>query len=137
VTLDKEITFAECHLIHSTKRLPLCRVSTSLHSTKGLPAGPFVSFFTGCSWRHSTKLASLVSARATTLGKEALSVLRCCFFAECYGLDTWQSTSLPSVTLGKVTSIHLFNLFLLFNPNKQKILHIHQTKLFVICCYTM
>jgi hypothetical protein len=99
-------------------------VSTNLHSVKGLPAGPFVSFFAECSWRHSAKLASLPSARATTLGKEALSVLRCCFSAECYGLDTWQSTSLPSVTLGKVTSIHLFNLFLLFHPNKQNISHI-------------
>jgi hypothetical protein len=36
--------------------------------------------------------------------------------------------SLPSamaLTLGKVTSIHLFNLVLLFHPNKQNISHIH------------
>jgi hypothetical protein len=122
---NRDGAFAECHLIHSAKRLPLCRVSTSLYSTKGLPAGTFVSFFAECSWRHSAKLDSLPSARAIALGKEALSVPRCCFSAECYDPDTQQSTSLPSVTLDKVTSIHLFNLFLLFHPNKQKISHIH------------
>jgi hypothetical protein len=63
---------------------------------------------------------------ATTLGKEALSVHMCSFSAECYGPDTRQSTSLPSVTLGKVTSIHLFNLFLLFHP-KNKRYHIYNT----------
>jgi hypothetical protein len=125
VTLGKEITFVECHLIHSAKRLPLCRVSTSLHSAKGPLAGSFVSFFTECSRRHSVKLATLLSARATTLGKESLLVSRCSFFAECYGPGTRQSTSLSSVTLGKVISIHLFNLFLLFHPNKQNISHIH------------
>jgi hypothetical protein len=125
VTLDKEITFVECHLIHSAKRLPLCRVSTSLHSAKGPPAGPFVKFFAECSRRHSAKLASLPSARAIALGKEALPVPRCCFSVECSGPDNRQSTYLSSVTLGKVTSIHLFNLFLLFHPNKQKISHIH------------
>jgi hypothetical protein len=52
-------------------------------------------------------------------------VLRCSFFAECYDLDTRQRTSLPSVALGKVTSIHLFYLFFLFHPNKQKISHNH------------
>jgi hypothetical protein len=117
--------FAECHLIHSAKRLPLCRVATSLDSAKGPPAGPFVSFLAKCSRRRSAKLASLPSARATALGKETLPVPRCCFSAECYGPYTRQSTSLPSVTLGKVTSIHLFKLFLLFHPNKQKISHIH------------
>jgi hypothetical protein len=137
--LDK--VFVECHsilgkekslsrrLVMETVSLPsvlgdtrqrnyLCRVSTSLHSTKGLPAGPFVSFFAECS-------SSLPSARAIALGKEALLVPRCCFSAECYGPNTRQSTFLPSVTLGKLTSIHLFNLFLLFHPNKQKISHIH------------
>jgi hypothetical protein len=125
VTLGKEITFTECHLIHSSKRLPLCRVSTSLHSAKGLPAWPFVSFFVECSRRHSTKLVSLPSVRATTLGKEALPVPKCFFSTECYGPDTRQRGPLPSVTLGKVTSIHLFYLFFLLHPNKQKISHIH------------
>jgi hypothetical protein len=104
VTLDKEITFAKCHQIHSAKRLPLCRVSASL---------------------HSAKLASLSSAKVTTLDKEALPVPRCSFSAECYDPNTRQRGSLPSVTLDKVTSIHLLNLFLLFHPNKQKISHIH------------
>jgi hypothetical protein len=125
VTLGKEVTFAECLLIHSAKKLPLCRVSTDLHSAKDPPMDPFVRFFVECSMRHSAKFASLPSARATTLGKEALPMPRYWSSAECYGPDTRQSTSLLSVTLGKVTSIHLFYLFFLFNPNKQKIPHIH------------
>jgi hypothetical protein len=87
VTLNEEITFAECHLIHPAKRLPLFRMSTSLHSTKGPPAGSFVSFFDECYRRHSAKLASLPSARATALGKKALPVPRCSFSAECYDPD--------------------------------------------------
>jgi hypothetical protein len=73
------------------------------------------------------KLASLLSAKAVALDKEPFPVTMCSFFAECYGLDTRQTTSLPSVTLGKVTSIPLFYLFLLFPPNKQKIYHIYIT----------
>jgi hypothetical protein len=65
----------------------------------------------------------LPSVETTSLGKEALPVPRCAFFVECYDLGTRQSTSLPSVTLDKVTSISLFYLFLLFYPNKQKISH--------------
>jgi hypothetical protein len=38
-------------------------------------------------------------------------VPKCSFFAECYGPNTRQRTSLPSVTLSKVTSIHLFICF--------------------------
>ena len=91
MTLGKELTFAECLLIHSTKKLHLCRVSTDLHSTKDPPAGPFVRFFAECSVWHSAKRASLPSARATTLGKESIPVPRSWFFAECYGLDTRQS----------------------------------------------
>jgi hypothetical protein len=100
------------------KRLPLCRVSASLHSAKGPPAGPFVSFFINCARRHSAKLASLPSARVTTLGKEDLPVPRCSFSAECYGPDTRQRGSLSSVTLGKVTSIYIFYLFFSI-PSKQ------------------
>jgi hypothetical protein len=106
VTLGKEITFAEC--------------PPAQHSITSPSAGPFVSFFIECSGRHSAKLASLLSVRATRLGKKALPVPRCSFFAECYGPDTRQRTS-----LGKVTNIHLFNLFLLFHPNKQNISHNH------------
>jgi hypothetical protein len=81
------------------------------HSATRPPVGPFVSFFVECARRHSAKLASLPSARAVALGKEAFPVTRCSFFAECYGLNTRQSTSLPSVTLDKVTSIPLFICF--------------------------
>jgi hypothetical protein len=38
-------------------------------------------------------------------------VPRCSFFIECYDHDTRQRTSLPSVALGKVTSIYLFICF--------------------------
>jgi hypothetical protein len=76
VTLDKEVTFAECLLIHSAKKLPLCQVSTGQHSAKNPLAGPFVRFFVECSVWHSAKRASLPSASATTLDKEAISVPR-------------------------------------------------------------
>jgi hypothetical protein len=111
VTLSKEITFADCLLIHSAKKLPLCRVSTDQHLAKNPSADPFVRFFVECSVWHSAKRASLQSASATTLGKEVIPVPRYWFFAECYGLDTRQSPYLLSVTLGKVTSTHLFYLF--------------------------
>jgi hypothetical protein len=104
-------TFTECPLIHSAKKLALCQVSTSLHSAKGPPAKPFARFFAQCSRIHSANLASLPSVRATTIGKEALLVPRCCFSAECYDPDTRHRGPLPSVTLDKVTSIHLFICF--------------------------
>jgi hypothetical protein len=63
-----------------------------------------------CADRHSTKGASLPSARTTTLGKEALLVPRCAFFAEC---NIRQCDQKPH-----------FYLFLLFQPNKQNIYHI-------------
>jgi hypothetical protein len=75
---------------------------------KRSPAGPFVSTFAECTRRHSAKVASVPSAEAIALGKETLPVTRCAIFAEYYALDTQQSTSLPSVTLGKVTSIPPF-----------------------------
>jgi hypothetical protein len=95
-------------LYGTRQSVPLCRVPGPLHSAKNLYRCP--------------GLGSLPSARATTLGKEPIPVPRSWFFVECYGLDTWQSPSLPSVTLGKVTSAHLFYFFL-FHPNKQKIHH--------------
>jgi hypothetical protein len=91
VTLGKKITFAECIRWHSVKSFPLCRVPTSLALGNESTGGPFVSFFAECSRRHSAKLASLPSTRVTTLGKEALLVPRCSFFAECYDPDTRQS----------------------------------------------
>jgi hypothetical protein len=92
--------------------------------------GPHVRFFAECFVRHSAKHASLPSAKATTLGKEPISVSRSWFFAECYGLDIRQSTSLPSVTLGKVTSTHFFYLFFVIHPTNKRyftyITYIHQ-----------
>jgi hypothetical protein len=130
---DGDGVFAECIRTHSEKKLPLCRVSTDLHSTKDPPAGPFVRFFAECSVWQLAKCASFLSARATSLDKEAITVPRYCFSAECYDPDTQQITSLPSVTLGKVTSIHL--LFVFYIPSKQtkdttytsKISHIYIT----------
>jgi hypothetical protein len=95
--LGKEYIFAECPLGHSAKSPP-GRVPMS---------------------------GSLPSARDITLGKVSKPVPRCWLFAECYDTDTRQNASLPSVTLGKVTSIYLFYLFFVFHPHKQKISHIY------------
>jgi hypothetical protein len=122
-TGDGDGVFAECPRRHSANKLTLSSVGlTALdkESTRGVPP---VRYFVECLLWHSTKRGSLPSARATTLGKEPISVPTSWFFAECYGSDTRQSTSLSSVTLGKVTSRHLFYLFSLFHPNKQKIFH--------------
>jgi hypothetical protein len=107
------------------KEFPLCRVFVGLALGKEIVSRPFVSVVAECTTRHSAKVASLLSVMVLALSKEALPVPKCAFFAECYDLDTWQSTSLPSVTLGKATSIPLLYLFLLFHPNKQKISHNH------------
>jgi hypothetical protein len=122
VTLDKGYLFAECLLLALGKGIihePL--LSVPLPSALG---GTRQSLLL-CQVprpQHSAKLASLPSAKATTLSKETLPVPRCAFFAECYDLDTRQSTSLPSVTLGKVTRIPHFYLFLLFiKTNKRYI----------------
>jgi hypothetical protein len=108
-TLGKGVTFVECLPDNTRQRIR--------------QRGPHVRYFAECLVWHSAKRAYLPSVRATTLGKEPISVPRSWFFAECYGSDTRQSTSLSSVTLGKVTSRHLFYLFSLFHPNKQKIFH--------------
>jgi hypothetical protein len=113
---DGDGVFAECLSISTRQRIR--------------QRGPHVRFFAECFVRHSVKHASLPSARATTLGKEHIPVPRPWFFVECYGLDTRQSTSLPSVTLGKVTSTHHFYLFTI--PSKQtkditQISHIYTT----------
>jgi hypothetical protein len=89
--------------------------------------GPHVRFFAECSVRHSANTTSLLSASDITLGKEPKPVPRSVLFAECYDHDTRQRASLPSVTLGKVTSIYLFSLFFVFHPHKQKISHIYIT----------
>jgi hypothetical protein len=106
---DEDGVFAECPRWHLAKELPLssvCRPALDKESASEVPMS-----------------GSLSTARATTLGKELIPVPRSWFFAECYGPDTRQSTYLPSVTLGKVTSTHHFYLFFLFHANKQKIFH--------------
>jgi hypothetical protein len=104
VTLDKGVTFAEC-LPDSTRQRIRQRV-------------PHVRYFAECLVWHSAKCASLPSARAIALGKEPIPVPRSWFFAECDGSDTRQRGALPSVTLGKVNSTHLF-LFVFPIPSKQ------------------
>jgi hypothetical protein len=125
VTLDKGVTFAECCRSDTRQRIHLCRVPPRTLGKDPTREGPHARFFAECPQRHSAKRASLPGVRDITLGKKHISVSRSWFFAECYGLDTQQRTSLPSVTLGKVTSRHLFYLFFIFHPNKQKISHIH------------
>ena len=97
--------FAECIRWHLAKSVPFLSVlgdtwqKVSLfteclpdqHSAKKSPTGPFASTFAECTRRHSAKVASLLRAKATTLGKEVLLVPRCAFFAECYDFDTRQS----------------------------------------------
>jgi hypothetical protein len=127
--------FAECQGALGKEKQPLWRRVTETASLPSVcpaalgkePAkeGSHVRFFAECYVRHSAKRDSLPSVRDITLGKEPIPVPRSWFFAECYGLDTRQRTSLPSVTLGKVTSMHLFYLFFVFHPHKQKISHIY------------
>jgi hypothetical protein len=98
---DGDGVFAECLPVSTRQRIR--------------QRGPHVRFFAECFVWHSAKRASLPSARATTLGKEPISVPRPWFFAECYGPDTRQSDQYTPF---------LF-VFFLFHPNKQKILHIY------------
>jgi hypothetical protein len=125
MTLGKGVTFAECLPSSTRQRINLCRVSPGTLGKEPAREGPHVRFFAECSVRHSAKRASLLSASDITLGKDPKPVPRSLLFAECYDPDTRQSTSLMSVTLGKVTSMHLFYLFFLFHPHKQKISHIY------------
>jgi hypothetical protein len=53
----------------------LCRGSAGQHSAKNPSAGPHVRFFDKCFIWHSTKRASLPSARATTLDNPGLGSL--------------------------------------------------------------
>ena len=126
MTLDKEVTFVECLLIHSTKKLPLCQVSTGQHSAKNPLAGPFVRFFVECSVWHSAKRASLPSARAITLGKEPIPVPRSWFFAECYTRQSDQYAPflfvfcIPSTQTKDITYIsHIYITNIITNINSQ------------------
>jgi hypothetical protein len=115
---------ASKHLANGDQVAPhasFCVECANWHSTKGAPVGSHASLCVECAGWHSTKKEPLPSARTITLGKEALPVPRCAFFAECYGHCTRRRHSLLSVTLDKVTRDPPFYLFLLFHPNKQKI----------------
>jgi hypothetical protein len=90
----------------------LCRVSAGLAFINGSTNCPFVT-------------CSFASVLATTLVKEALSVHRCAFFVECYGHDTRQNISLPSVTLGKVTRIPFLFVFVIPSKQTKDISHNH------------
>jgi hypothetical protein len=80
-------SLCECSARHLA-RLPLCRVSAGLALDKGSTSGP---------------LCESLCRVAKTLGKKALPVPRCAFFAEFHDHSTHQSTSLSSVALSKVT----------------------------------
>jgi hypothetical protein len=107
------------------QRSYLCRVPLGTLDKEPAREGPHVRLFAECSVRHSAKPTSLPSVSDITLGKEPKPVPRSVLFVECYDPDTRQRASLPSVTLGKVTSIYLFYLFFVFHPHKQKISHIY------------
>lgn len=113
-TSDDDGDFAECPQWHSTKREPLpsaCWPNTrqrrlqwtptassmlsaaSWNSAKGAPVCLFASPFVECARMHSAKKASLSGAETTTLGKEALLVPRCAFFAKCFNHCTRQRSS--------------------------------------------
>jgi hypothetical protein len=125
VTGDGDSVFAECLSRSTRQRIHLCRVPSGTLGKEPAREGPHVRLFVECSVRHSAKPASLQSARDITLGKVTKPVPRFLLFAECYDPDTRQSASLPSVILGKVTSIYLFYLFFVFHTHKQKISHIY------------
>jgi hypothetical protein len=99
MTLGKGNFFAECHLEHSAKNPP-GRVPMS----GSLPSAMYGT-------RQSVPLC-----RVSETLHSANNLYRC------PGLS-----SLPSVALGKVTSMHLFYLFFVFHPHKQKISHIYIT----------
>jgi hypothetical protein len=149
--LGKESIFAECHRGHSAKNPPgrvpmsgsfpsvlcgtrqrgrLCRVPPWTLGKEPAREGPHVRFFAECYVRHSAKRASLPSARDITLGKVTKPVPRSLFFAGCYDPGTRQSTYLPSVTLGKVTSRHLFYLFL-YSIHTNKRYHIYISHIYI------
>jgi hypothetical protein len=87
--------------------------------------GPFDSLLAKCIRSHSAKVASLSSISDTTLDKEALPVPMCVFFVECYGHGIQQSTSLPSVTFGKVTRIAILFVFIIPSKQTKDISHIY------------
>jgi hypothetical protein len=70
--------FAKCTRWHLAKSIPLLSVRRTSTQQQGSQWAPLS--------------APLPSVEAIALGKEALPVSRCAIFAECYDLDTRQST---------------------------------------------
>jgi hypothetical protein len=111
----------------------LCRVPWQQHSAKmALPVPTFPSLpsamvSTRQRWLYRFPGFLLCQVPLSALGKDGFTGSQVPFFAECQGHSTRQSYPLPSVTLGKVTRMSPFYLFLLFHPNKQKIYIIHIT----------
>jgi hypothetical protein len=114
VTLGKEVTFVECLLIHSAKKVPLCRVSTASTRQRIRQLVPLSASLPSAlrGTRQSVPLC-----RVSGPPHSAKKLYRC------PGIGTLPGAM--TLTLGKVTSIHIFYLFFIFHPNKQKISHIH------------
>jgi hypothetical protein len=110
--------------VDTRQRRYLCRVSSRQHSAKP-PSLPSASWDTRQRARQGgSPCQALCRVPATSHSVKNLS--------RCPGL-----CSLPSVTLGKVTSMYLFYLFFVFHPHKQKISHIGKVTsmyLFAECC---
>jgi hypothetical protein len=95
------------------------------HSPNGAPVDPFPRLCAEYADRHLVKTKPLLSVRAITLDKKALSVFRCVFFVECYGHCTRQRHTLPSVTLGKVTRDPILFVFIIPPKQTKHISHNH------------
>jgi hypothetical protein len=89
----------------------------------GAPVGPFAMPFVKCFKRHSTNIAFLPSVTATTLGKEALPVPRCAFFAECYGHALDKVPLCECYTRQNDQNILFICFYYSIQTNKQKIYH--------------
>jgi hypothetical protein len=84
---DGDSVFAECLLIHSAKKLPLCRVSTGQHSTKNPSMGPFIRFFAECQGHH-TRQRSYTGAQVLVLCRVLWPHSAKLLFAECNTLQS-------------------------------------------------
>jgi hypothetical protein len=109
---DGDGVFAECPRRHSAKEFTLpsvCLTSLNKESARRVPPSDTLS----SAWYGTRQ--SVVLCRVPEPLHSAKNLYRC------PGLGS--SPSAMVLTLGKVTSRHLFYLFSLFHPNKQKIFH--------------
>jgi hypothetical protein len=121
---DGDDVFAECLPGSTRQRIHLCRVPPGTLDKNLLERVPMSGSLPSASMALG-KACFFAECQRHYTRQRTYTVPRSWFFVECYGLDTRQSTSLPSVTLGKVTSKHLFYLFFIFHLDKQKIPHTH------------